>query len=155
VKALVAKVNRLSRYPLSEREALAAFHTLKRTPEFFRRYLHRYLAYAELGSQAALEDTRAQVLSEASYLGLWQRLLPSDQAVLKLLAEGVTDLHSVSARTRLAEVLGLAKPVSGNTPQHALRRLQDEELVVKLEHGRYHILDEGLTEWLGHLELDS
>jgi hypothetical protein len=42
---MVAKVNRLSKYPLAQKEAFAAFEALKRTPEFFRRYLNRYLTY--------------------------------------------------------------------------------------------------------------
>jgi len=37
VRAMVAKVNRLSRYPLAQKDALVAFRALKRTPEFFRR----------------------------------------------------------------------------------------------------------------------
>src|SRR5260370_15511888 len=43
VLAMVAQVNRLSKYPLADNDALAAFEALKRTPEFFRRYLSRYL----------------------------------------------------------------------------------------------------------------
>jgi hypothetical protein len=48
-------------YPLADNDALAAFEALKRTPEFFRRYLGRYLAYADLGAKAALIDTEAHV----------------------------------------------------------------------------------------------
>ena len=43
VTAMTHKVNQLSRYPLSEREALRAFEALKRTPEFSRRYSQRYM----------------------------------------------------------------------------------------------------------------
>ena len=67
VTAMTQKVNQLSRYPLSEREALRTVETLKRTPEFFRRYLQRYLAYAELGPRAALDDTRAHVFNDSDY----------------------------------------------------------------------------------------
>jgi hypothetical protein len=35
VRAMVVKVNRLSRYPLTQKDALTAFASLKRTPEFF------------------------------------------------------------------------------------------------------------------------
>jgi hypothetical protein len=71
VTAMTRKVNQLSRYPLSERDALRAFEALKRTPEFFRRYLHRYLAYAELGSRAALDDTLAHVFNDSGYRATW------------------------------------------------------------------------------------
>lgn len=58
VAALVGKVNELSRFALPRDEALIAFDALKRTPEFFRRYLDRYLARADAGSQEALAITR-------------------------------------------------------------------------------------------------
>jgi hypothetical protein len=47
---------------------LGAFEVLKRTPEFFRRYLNRYLAYADLGAKAALADTEAHVFSDANFV---------------------------------------------------------------------------------------
>lgn len=155
VTAMTHKVNQLSRYPLSEREALRAFDALKRTPEFFRRYLQRYLAYAELGSRAALDDTLEHVFSSSGYRTVWARLLPADKAVLMALAHGVSDLHSLSARQRLAEDLGLGKAAPLDTPKNALRRLQKDELVVKLEYGRYQIQDEGFVDWLRQIELEE
>ena len=155
VTAMTQKINQLSRYPLSEREALRAFEALKRTPEFFRRYLQRYLAYAELGPRAALDDTRAHVFNDSDYRTTWARLLPADKAVLRALAQGVNDLHSLPARNRLGEELGLGKAAPLDTPKNALRRLQKDELVVKLEYGQYHIQDEGLVEWLRQLELED
>jgi hypothetical protein len=155
VTAMTHKVNQLSRYPLSEREALRAFEALKRTPEFFRRYLQRYLAYAELGSRAALEDTLAHVFNDSGYRTTWKRLLPADKAVLRALAQGVSDLHSLPARERLGEDLGLGKAAPLDTPKNALRRLQKEELVVRLEYGHYQIQDESFVEWLRQLELEE
>ena len=78
VKAMVTKVNKLSRYSLTDKDALAAFVALHNTPEFFRRYLSRYLAYAELGAQAALEDTQAHVFGDANFSEIW-KLLPTDR----------------------------------------------------------------------------
>lgn len=153
--AMTHKVNQLSRYPLSEREALRAFEALKRTPEFFRRYLQRYLAYAELGSRAALDDTLAHVFNDSGYRTTWGRLLPADKAVLRALALGASDLHSLPTRKRLGEELGLGKAAPTDTPKNALRRLQKEELVVRLEHGLYQIQDEGLAEWARQLELED
>jgi hypothetical protein len=155
VTAMTHKVNQLSRYPLSERESLRAFEALKRTPEFFRRYLQHYLAYAELGPRAALDATLAHVFNDSGYRTAWARLLPADRAVLRALAQGVSDLHSMPARKRLGEELGLGKAAPLDTPKNALRRLQKEELVVKLEYGHYQIQDEGLVEWLHQLELEE
>ncbi|ABM39985.1 ATP-binding protein [Polaromonas naphthalenivorans] len=154
VKAMVAKVNNLSRFPLAEKDAMAAFETLKKTPEFFRRYLNRYLTYAELGPQAALEDTQAHVFSGANFKDLWNKLLPADREVLKLLVKGVTDLYSEANRLRLGLSLGLDKAVSKNTPQNSLRRLQDEGLVARFDHGEYQVQDDAMAEWLRNLELD-
>jgi hypothetical protein len=155
VIAMTHKVNQLSRYPLSASEALHAFEALKRTPEFFRRYLQRYLAHAELGPRAALDDTFAQVFNDSGYRTAWGRLLPADKAVLRALAQGVNDLHSLPARNRLGEELGLGKAAPLDTPKNALRRLQKDELVVKLEYGHYQIQDEGFIEWLRQLELEE
>lgn len=155
VKAMVAKVNKLSRYHLVEKDALAAFVTLKNTPEFFRRYLNRYLTYAELGAQAALVDTQTHVFNDANFRDIWKKLLPADQQVLKLLANGVTELHSEPTRLRLGRLLGVDQAVSKNTPQQSLRRLQDEAIVAKLDHGQYQLQDEAFAEWLRNLELDN
>lgn len=155
VKAMTSKVNKLSRYPLTDEDALAAFLALHNTPEFFRRYLNRYLAYAELGSQAALEDTQKHVFNGANFHDIWKKLLPADQEVLKLLAQGVTDLHSEQALLRLGSALGLDKPANKNTPQHSLRRLQEENLVAKLDYGNYQFQDDAFAEWLRNLELDT
>ncbi len=74
---------------------------------------------------------------------------------MKALVQGVSDLHSQLARKRLGVELGLGKAAPLDTPKNALRRLQKEELVVKLEYGRYQIQDEGFVEWLRHLDLEE
>jgi hypothetical protein len=121
------KVNQLSRYPLSEREALRAFEALRRTPEFFRRYLQRYLAYAELGSRAALDDTLAHVFNDSGYRTAWVRLLPADKAVLRALAQGISDLHSLPARERLGSKPVAARSVRRRPPTLAQPRAETRE----------------------------
>ena len=56
---------------------------------------------------------------------------------------------------RVGEELGLGKAAPLDTPKNALRRLQKDELVVKLEYGHYQIQDKGLVEWLRQLELEE
>ena len=155
VRAMVAKVNRLSRYPLAQKDALAAFEALKRTPEFFRRYLSRYLAYADLGSKAALVDTEAHVFSDANFVSTWHRLLPADRELLRLIVSGVSDLFSESSRGRLGAALGLNEAVAKNVPQQALRRLQDADLVLRMDYGDYRVQDDALAEWLRNQELED
>jgi hypothetical protein len=95
------------------------------------------------------------VFNDSGYRTTWGRLLPADKSVLRALAQGVSDLHSLPARKRLGEELGLGKAAPLDTPKNALRRLQKDELVVKLEYGRYQIQDEGFVEWLRQLELEE
>jgi hypothetical protein len=83
---------------LAQKDALAAFEALKRTPEFFRRYLNRYLAYADLGATAALNDTAAHVFSDANFVNVWHQLLPADRELLRLIVSGARDLFSEATR---------------------------------------------------------
>jgi hypothetical protein len=155
IKAMVAKVNNLSQLTLTEEDALAAFVALNSAPDLFRRYLSRYLANEELGPQAALENTQAHVFGYAKFREAWKKMLPADREVLKLIVNGESDLHSEPTCLRLALALGLDKPVGKDTPQHSLRRLQDEGLVAMLDDGEYQVQDDAFGEWMRNLELDS
>lgn len=128
---------------------------LKRTPEFFRRYLNRYLAYADLGARAALEDTQAHVFNDANFMTTWQRLLPADREVLRLVVGGVTDLFSEASRRRLGEALGLEESVTKSVPQHSLRRLRDADLVLRMDYGDYRVQDDAFAEWMRNRELEG
>lgn len=145
---LTRRANDLTRFPLAPEDALVAFRSLNNTPEFFRRFLTRYLTHADQGAQAALAATRVQVFSDEGYAGQWAALLPADREVLRLMAEGVTDLHGVTARARLGKALGLGKTAPMNTPQQALRRLQATNLIARFDHGEYRFEDEAFAEWV-------
>lgn len=155
VRAMVAKVNRLSKFRLAEKDALTAFDALKRTPEFFRRYLNRYLTHADLGAPAALADTEAHVFNDANFVNLWNRLLPADRGLLRLIVAGVSDLFSEVSRRRLGEALGFDEPVTKNMPQQSLRRLQDAELVLRMDYGDYRVQDDAFAEWLRNRGLEE
>jgi len=155
VKDMVAKVKRLSRFALTLSEALDAYAALKNTPEFFRRYLNRYLTHAQLGSAAALQDTLDHVLNDSNFLPVFSRLLPADQAILRLLANGESDVFSEVARRRLAGAIGTGQAVTKSTSSNALKRLQEADLVIKVEHGLYQIQDDALAEWLRNQKYDG
>ncbi|MGA8708690.1 MAG: hypothetical protein WB646_17090 [Steroidobacteraceae bacterium] len=148
VLALTEIVNGLSRYPLKAKEALEAFERLQRTPEFFRRYLNRYLAYASEGSRAALDDTLAHVYHAEEYAQQWQLLAPLDREMLLLLAGGTADLFSETARRALARSLAERQPVSNSAVQKALGRLQSLDVLVRIERGHYDFQDEVFGEWI-------
>jgi hypothetical protein len=148
VRAMIAKVNRLSKYPLAEVAAMAAFEALQRTPEFFRRYLNRYLSHADLGAEAALIDTQSHVFNDANFSALWHKLAAADRELLRLIVSGVADLFSQSSRQHLGEALGHSKAVSKNVPQKSIQRLQKSDIVLRMDFGEYRVQDDAFAEWL-------
>lgn len=149
VEFMVEKVNTIARNQLSMKHALHAFDELNQTPEFFRRFLERYLTYPFDGPEAALQYTKDHVFSSEQFRRQWNLLLPADRAVLTLMANGQeSDFHSQSARERLGSILGLAKAPSMNTPAHSLRRLQEVNIVTKLNQGEYRFEDEAFAQWV-------
>lgn len=155
VEDMVEKVNAISRFPLDVLDALQAFDELKRTPEFFRRYLERYVTHPQDGHAGALAYTKKHVFNDSNFIQQWQTFLPADQAILQLLAQGVPDLHGKAARLRLGQALGLEKEASMSTAQHALRRLQADNVVMRMSHGEYRFEDEAFAEWIKQMADDG
>lgn len=147
VQALTKLVNGLSRYPLTDNETLEAFDALGRTPEFFRLYLSRYLAYASEGSARALTHTKAEVYNDNALRLTWQGLPPLDRAVLQLIARGVMDVFSAAVRGQLSKGLGEPAPSIGIV-QKVVGRLTRSEILVRVDRGQYHVQDDVLLEWL-------
>jgi hypothetical protein len=79
-------------------------------------------------------------------------LLPADRELLRLIVSGATDLFSESCRRRLGAALGVDDAVSKNVPQQSLRRLQDTDLVLRLDYGHYRLQDDAFAEWLKNRE---
>jgi len=155
VRAMVIKVNRLTKYPLTLKHALTAFEALRRTPEFFRRYLNRYLTHADLGPMAALADTKRHVFNDANFVNVWNGLLSADRELLRLIIGGITDVFSESSRRRLGEMLGFDQAVTKNVPARSLRRLQEMQLVLRIDYGKYQIQDDAFAEWLRTQDVEA
>jgi len=155
VRALVAKVNDLTRYPLAERDALDAFEALQRTPEFFRRFLSQYLTHAQLGAAAALSATQELVFSDANFLSTWSALTPMDQQVLKFLASGGQGVFSAVSRLHLGRALGMTEALPVGSVQNALRRLQSQDVVANLGQGLYQLQDDAFGHWIRQRELEA
>jgi hypothetical protein len=152
VKDMTMKVNDLSRHPLTLKESMLAFEELHRTPDFFRRFLTRYLTHAQLGAPAALDATKSEVFNDKEFVNYWSTLLPADQEILKMLAVGESDLHSKISRTTLGAALGLAAMTSLSTPQQAIKRLQADAVLTRLSHGEYAFEDDAFAQWVRGLE---
>ncbi|MBV8046555.1 MAG: hypothetical protein JO171_05355 [Paludibacterium sp.] len=138
--------NSMARMPLSLDYAHRAFDELHRTPEFFKRFIERYMLYQMEGEAAALAHTKASVFSDGHFLKQWNNLLPADQAVLSLLVHGESDLYAAPAQAKLSSLLRQA--VTKNTVSHALRRLQAANVVTRLALGEYRLEDETFAEWV-------
>lgn len=148
VAAMVEKVREISRHPLPVSDALSAFKDLRNTPEFFRRYLDRYLVNPIEGSAAALAYAKQHIFNSEDFERQWTEMLPADQAILDLVASGATDLYSKDSRDALAKALGLEEPVSKSTPQNALTRLTNKNVLTRVEVGRYHFEDPAFADWV-------
>jgi hypothetical protein len=139
-------MNSMARQMLTLKQGLRVFEELHRTPEFFKRFVERYMLYQPQGEEAALAHTKSSVFSDEHFLAQWAQLNPADQAVLTMLARGEADFHAQSGMAKLSGMLG--KPATKNTAAHALRRLQSENTVTRLSVGDYRIEDEAFAEWV-------
>lgn len=150
VEAMVEKVADISRHPLPLADALLAFKALRNTPEFFRRYLDRYLINPIEGSDAALAYATQHIFNSEDFERQWTEMLPADQAILDLVAGGTTDLYSKESREALAKALGLEDPVNKSTAQNALTRLTNKNVLTRIEVGRYQFEDAAFADWILH-----
>lgn len=139
-------LNSMARYPLTLKQGMRAFEELHRTPEFFKRFVERYMLYQVEGVDAAIAHTKASVFSDEHFLRQWTQMSPVDQAVVTLLARGEADLHGSTGLARLTELTG--KQATKNTAAHTLRRLQGQNIITRLALGEYRIEDEAFAEWV-------
>jgi hypothetical protein len=139
-------MNSMAKHVLTFEAAKHAFDELHRTPEFFKRFIERYMLYQLQGAQGALAHTKATVFSDEHFFKQWSELNPADQAVLALLARGEADMHGLAVLAKLSAMLH--KSATKNTVAHALRRLRADNVVTRLAFGEYRIEDEAFAEWI-------
>jgi hypothetical protein len=139
-------MNSMARHRLTREQGKHAFAELHHTPEFFKRFVERYMLYQVQGPEAALKHTKDSVFSDEQFLNQWRGLSSADQAVVMLIARGEADLHGAAGLERLSVMLGTK--ATKNTAAHALRRLQNENMVTRLALGDYRVEDEAFAEWL-------
>lgn len=155
VKAMVEKVNNISKFPLAFNDAMQAFEQLKNTPEFFRRYIEYYLSNPEQGSEVAAVNTKNKVFNDKNFKRQWSSLLPADTVVLSMIADGKKDLYGQLALKKLGESLGIEGNANKMTIQNSLRRLEKKNLITKMEHGIYQFEDEAFADWVKYLDDES
>ena len=148
VEDLTARTNKLTTYPLKIKDALRAFDTLKQTPEFFRRFLDRYLTHPFEGVDQAIDESQRLIYGEQGFDKKWEQMLPADRVVLQLVARGQQDMHGKLALKTIGLVLGLSKPAEISVPQNALKRLMDNQILIRVGHGEYRFEDEAFADWI-------
>lgn len=146
VEFTIKLMNSMARHQLTREQGQLAFAEMHNTPEFFKRFVERYMLYQVQGPEAALQHTKQSVFSDEHFLKQWADLNPADQAVVMLIARGENDLHSAAGLDRLTQMLGTK--ANKSTAAHALRRLQTENMVTRLAIGEYRVEDEAFAEWL-------
>lgn len=152
VKAMVEKVDNISKYPLAIKDAINAFEQLKNIPEFFRRFIEYYLSNPKQGPQSAIENTKNKVFSDKNFHKQWSALLPADMVVLSMIAEEIKDLYGQYAIKKLGESLGVGGNVNKTTIQNSLRRLEKKNIITKIDYGIYQFEDEAFSDWVKYKE---
>ncbi|WP_244113161.1 hypothetical protein [Burkholderia gladioli] len=139
-------LNQMARHRLTLQDGKDAFEALHRTPEFFKRFIERYMLHQTEGKEAALTRTIASVFSDEQFHRQWNEISPADRAVMTLLARGQHELHGAAGLSRLSVLLD--QPATKNTASQALRRLMTRNIVARLSFGEYRIEDEAFAEWI-------
>jgi hypothetical protein len=152
VQHQVRVFSRLSRHRLPLAVALRIFEELHAVPEYFRLFLDELLRSTDGAAEEALKRTRSKIGTTAQYSGRWERLLPADREVLRLVASDCRDLHSRASRARIGVALGASNAVDLATVGNALRRLTDREGVLRrVDRGLYAFEDEEFLRWIREL----
>jgi hypothetical protein len=64
----ITQMNSMARHRLTREQGLHAFAELHHTPEFFKRFVERYMLYQPQGAEAALKHTKESVFSDEEFL---------------------------------------------------------------------------------------
>jgi len=129
-----------------------AFDIVGRRPQYLHAAVTRY-ATGDLGGEREFDSLRGLADDERethwdSYRRQWSNLDGLEQAVLRrVIAEGER-FRPFDADSLAAYADAIGDPVAARDVQRALDDLREQELVVRLERGRYSLDDPSLADWL-------
>ena len=118
---------------LSFAEAQAFFQKIHAVPYLFHTLLKQLLISGEEfkpGSERFLDE----LAHDSEYALFWQELSPLDQAILQWLAISKAGIYTESARSFLAEKLGIDN-IRHHSIQNAVNRLRDQGVLASISHG--------------------
>lgn len=126
----------------------AAFERLGKVPQMARALVERLALNPALELETAAAALAADLAELRDFGALWQSLTPLDRALLRHLAGGDTGLFSEELRSLIGEALGVP-PLTVNTMQTAIRRLQRRGLITRQSaRGSYVLEDPSLAAWI-------
>lgn len=131
---------------LDEEVAWAGFEFLGRSPGLFRDALTAMVMRGSRDFMGICHVIREGAESRANMIGVWSRLKPMDQLVVRSVLAGVS-LYAVETRTKMAQSIGVDE-VTNNQVQAVLNRLLADQILFSKRRGEYEIEDDGFREWL-------
>lgn len=144
MQAFEATTGRTVSFP----ETLQAFKKLSYNPAEFRNVIHALVLDGGTDVLEITADYLASTDETDEYQDLWTAIAPIDQAVLSWIAHDGSGLYQKSARTFIADWIGMpADELTRATIQTAVRRLRGR-VITSLEKGVWEIEDPRLKDWL-------
>lgn len=129
-----------------------AFDIVGRRPQYLHAAVTRY-ATGDLGGEREFDSLLQLARDERethwdSYRRQWSNLNALQQAVLeRIIGEGER-FRPFDAGSLAAYSDAVGEPIAARDVQQALDALREQELVVRLERGRYSLEDPSLADWL-------
>lgn len=129
-----------------------AFDIVGRRPQYLHAAVTRY-ATGDLGGEREFDSLLELARDERethwdSYRRQWSNLNALQQAVLeRIIGEGER-FRPFDAGSLAAYSDAVGEPIAARDVQQALDALREQELVVRLERGRYSLEDPSLADWL-------
>lgn len=133
-------------------EIREAFDIVGRRPQYLHSAVTRY-ATGDLGGEREFDSLLQLAQDERethwdSYRRQWSALDHLQQAVLRrIIAEG-DRFRPFDADSLAAYAAAIGEPIGAKDVQQALDGLREQELVVRLERGRYSLEDPSMADWL-------
>ncbi|UOO82547.1 AAA-like domain-containing protein [Uruburuella testudinis] len=124
------------------------FERLNHTPMYMRAIIQDMIINPELPLEAAADYRLAQLNTQGTESGVWQKLKPLEQAIMQAMA--ATDSsspYSNDSRKQYAAALGINE-VSSSSTQGAIKRLQRHDLISKNTADQWQINNPLLKTWI-------
>ena len=124
------------------------FERLNHTPMYMRAIIQDMIINPDLPLDAAADNRIAQMNTQNTESGVWQKLKPLEKAIMQDIA-GTDDSspYSKESRQKYAAALGICE-ISTSSTQGAIRRLERHDLISKNTADKWQINNPLLKMWI-------